>query len=382
MKIYKNLILPTSLVAGTIIGAGVFALPFLFQKSGLLTGFFYLIFFGCAFALIHLMYADVILRTEEKHRFVGYADLYLGRRGKWLSIFMTIFGMIFSLTAYLVLSASFINLLLSSGFAVPETPDIYKIAVFWFFGSAAIFLMINSLAVSELLITSSVVFIIFVIFGYGINNFGQTANLPYFNPLNIFLPYGAILFSFAGRTSIPAVLGYFRNNNQSPVKAKIPIIAGTTLPAFIYILFILGILGTSEIVSEDSVSGLKGILPLWILGLLGIFGTITLWSTYIVIARDIKKSLQYDLKLSGVIASLIVVILPILLYTAGFQNFLGLVGLVGGVFISLEGILIVLMWLKASKIKSEEIMLTKINPIITKLLLIIFLGGVIYELVF
>lgn len=359
-------------------------MPFLFQKSGLLTGFFYLIFFSCAFTLVHLMYADVILQTEEKHRFVGYADLYLGRGGKWLSIFMTLVGMIFSLTAYLVLSASFINLLLSSGFAVPETPDIYKIAVFWFFGSAAIFLMINSLAVSELLITSSVVFIIFVIFGYGINNFEQITKVSYFNfdIANIFLPYGAILFSFAGRTSIPAVLGYFRNNNQSPVKAKIPIIAGTILPAFIYILFILGILGTSEIASEDSVSGLKGILPLWTLGLLGIFGTITLWSTYIVIARDIKKSLQYDIKLSGALASLIVVILPILLYTAGFQNFLGLVGLVGGVFISLEGILIVLMWLKASKLESEEKMLAKINPLITKLLLIIFLGGVIYELVF
>ena len=68
---YKNFILPAGLLAETIIGAGMFALPYVFQKSGIGLGLFYLFFFGLVSILIHLMYADIILRTSENHRFAG-----------------------------------------------------------------------------------------------------------------------------------------------------------------------------------------------------------------------------------------------------------------------------------------------------------------------
>ena len=91
-RIFSQLVFPTSLLATTIIGAGMFALPYLFNKAGIATGLFYLFIFGAVFALIHLMYADIIVRTSENRRFSGYAKIYLGRLGHWSSIFMTIFG--------------------------------------------------------------------------------------------------------------------------------------------------------------------------------------------------------------------------------------------------------------------------------------------------
>ena len=105
---FKNVILPASLLAGTIIGAGVFALPYVFVKAGILTGLFYLLIFSAVFTLIHLMYADIILRTKENRRFFGYAEIYLGSWGKWPAILITIVGMIFVLTVYLILSVSFL----------------------------------------------------------------------------------------------------------------------------------------------------------------------------------------------------------------------------------------------------------------------------------
>lgn len=374
---FKKVVLPASLLAGTIIGAGVFALPYVFAKAGIFTGLFYLLVFSAAFTLIHLMYADIILRTKENRRFFGYAEIYFGNWGKRLAILTTIVGMVFVLTVYLILSVSFFDLI----FQNIVFQDIYKILFFWFFGSLAVFIGINRLAIAEFLITFGIAAIILIIFGYGFGGLESALSSPSFNFKYMFLPYGAVLFSLAGRTAIPALLGYFRNNNQPQLKAKAPIILGSLIPVFVYLTFVFGVLSLSETVSQDSVFGLIGRLPLPILGLLGGLGLISLWSSYIVIGRDVKKSFEHDFNFSRIFSGLIVVLSPLFLYFSGFKNFLELVGLAGGIFIGLESILIVLMWLKACKSGDEErgVFLRKLNPLIIRALLLIFIGGIIYE---
>ncbi len=378
---YKNIILPASLLAGTIIGAGVFALPFVFQKAGIVTGLFYLGLFSACFVFIHLMYADLILKTEggeNLHRFPGYAKIYLGNWGFWISILMTIVGMLFVLTVYLILSISFINLIKPIGL---DISDASKLLIFWLFGSATIFLGIRRMALSEFLITGGIIVIILIIFGYGLSHFGKIISVPAFNLQNILLPYGAVLFALSGRVAIPAVVSYFQKIRWPLAEIKKPIILGTLLPALVYLLFVFGIWGLSEVVSEDAVSGLIGQIPQDILTLVGIFGLISLWSSYIIIGLDIKNALKFDLKFPKILAGLTVVILPALLYFWGFQSFLILVSLIGGIFIALEGIFIVLMWLKASKLKAEQIIFKKLNPLIVYILILIFVAGIIYELI-
>jgi amino acid permease len=376
-KIFSQLIFPASLLATTIVGAGMFALPYLFNKVGVATGLFYLFFFGAVFALIHLMYADIIVRTPENKRFSGYAQIYLGRFGYWSSIFMTIFGALLVLTIYLILSVSFMKLIL------PAAPDIYIISIFWLLGSLAIFFSINELAMSDFFIFLAMVALIFIVFGFGFSGgLEKIKTIPLFDFSNVFLPFGAVLFSMYGRSAIPALLGYFRNNGQSPVKGKWPIIIGSVTPAFIYAFFIFGILGLSNGVSQDAVSGLVKNLPPIILWILGALGIISLWSTYIVIGRDIKKSLEHDFNIPLVFSGLVVVVAPILFYMAGFQNFLQLVEFIGAVIIGLEGIFIVLMWLRASKIASEHKFINKLNPLLVGLLLLVFIGGILYKVIY
>jgi len=377
---YKNTILPASLLAGTIIGAGVFALPFVFQKAGIVTGLFYLSLFGAVFVFIHLMYADLILKTEEGknlHRFSGYTKIYLGNKGFWLSILMTIVGMLFTLTVYLILSISFINLIHPLVLSLSNT---VKLLIFWFLGSVAIFLGIRRIAFSEFLITGGIFAIILIILGYGLSHWKRIVLVPVFNLQNIFLPYGAALFALSGRVAIPAVISYFQKIRRPLIEVKKPIILGTLLPALVYLLFVFGIWGLSNVVSEDAVSGLIGQIPQEILTLIGIFGLISLWSSYIVIGLDLESSLKFDLKFPKILAGFIVVAFPLFLYFLGFQNFLNLVSMVGGIFIALEGIFIVLMWLKASKLKARETIFRKLSPSITYILILIFVIGIIYEL--
>ena len=374
---FRNIILPASLLAGTIIGAGIFALPYVFEKAGIFTGLFYLIIFSAVFTLIHLMYADIIVRTKENHRFPGYAEIYLGKFGGRLATLITVIGMIFVLTAYLVLSVSFFNLIFPNIILF----DFYKILIFWLFGSLAVFLGINRLAVSEFLIIIGTATVIFIIFCYGLANFKQVLSTPLLNFSYVFLPYGAILFSLSGRTAIPTLVGYFRKNNQPQIKSKIPIILGSLTPMLIYLVFIFGIISLSETVSEDSVSGLVGRLPSLILTLLGILGIISLFSSYIMIGRNTKKSLEHDFRFPRILIGLIVVVFPLFLYLLGFRSFLELVGIVGGVFVGLAGILIILMWLKAKKTEADRgVILKKVNPFIIYGLLLVFIGGIIYAI--
>src|SRR5689334_18826733 len=69
----------TFVLFGTIVGAGIFGLPALVQKSGWLIGAFWMIALAGVVCLTHLLYAEVIMVTPGKHRLVGYVRLYLGK---------------------------------------------------------------------------------------------------------------------------------------------------------------------------------------------------------------------------------------------------------------------------------------------------------------
>jgi len=76
-------VLALSTLVGTIVGVGIFGLPYAFVRSGYLVGVGYLAVLGCVMLVLHLIYGEVILRTEKNMRFFGYARWYLG---KWSEI--------------------------------------------------------------------------------------------------------------------------------------------------------------------------------------------------------------------------------------------------------------------------------------------------------
>lgn len=362
---FGKIILPAGLLAGTIIGAGVFGLPYLFEKSGVIVGLLYLTAFGIIFSLMHLMYAEIIINTKENHRFVGYTKIYLGKWEALLATLTSVVGILLSLTAYLILSISFFNLI------SPDSPDIYKLSLFWLLGSLAIFWEINHLVFAEFLITIGIVGIIIALAGYGLIGAEPLISFSFIAPRNLLIPYGAVLFSLSGRVAIPALVGYFRRNRLPFNGLKPAVFFGTLAPALIYFIFVVGILSLSETVSEDSISGIIGRLPKLLLWLLGVLGILALWSTYIVLGRDLKKSLNYDFNIPPLLAGLAAIITPLVLYFGGVRDFLTLIGIIGGVFIGLEGIFIVFMKQKISPL----------NRPLAYALIFVFAGGIVYELV-
>ncbi len=336
----SNFLTATGLLVGTIIGAGVFSLPYLFKFSGFSVGLVYLALAAAAYIILYRMYADIILATPGEHRFVGYARIYLGRWAGWLGILTTIIQSVLVLTVYLILSVSFANLFF------PLTDEVIKIVIFWFLASVAVLLGIKKIARLEFWITLGMLGIFAILFVFGIKNIGAFP-LSNFSPVwgNLLLPFGAILFALSGRAAIPGVA-----RSGAPVKKVI--FWGIIIAALVYAIFAFSAVAISTLVTTDAITGLRLSLPLQVSKLLGLLGILALISSYIAIGSDTDKSLELDLNFPWWLRFIIVMFGPLVLYFAGLKDFLYGIGLVGGIFIALESIFIVWMWLK---MKSKKI---------------------------
>src|SRR3989344_7994208 len=96
----NSFLLALSVLVGTIIGAGIFGIPYVAAQSGMVPAIFYFIILGASVMLLHLFFGEVALRTYEKHRLIGYARMYLGRRARWLSPFTPALRILVALLLY------------------------------------------------------------------------------------------------------------------------------------------------------------------------------------------------------------------------------------------------------------------------------------------
>lgn len=372
----RNLFLPAGMLAGAIIGAGVFSLPFVLRPLGTLGAAFYLVVLGAMFALVHVTYADLVLRTSGHSNFVSITRHYLGRPGFVLTLLTGVLQMFFVLLIYLTLSKSFFALVMPHEL-------FFGVAGFWLLGSAAIFLNVRRFAGIELLITIGIAAIMGFVFMRGFQSDGDML-IPLTSPFPFsfaLLAIGPVLFSLAGRVAVAEVVAYFKtqrkifsgherrlplsfdeeSNTASTVRRSI--IAGTLFPAALYFLFVLAVWALAPSVTHDAVTGLRDVLDVWSLRLIGVLGLLSLWSSYIIVGLNVKNILRDDLRFPRFLAGALIVIIPPALYGAGFTNFLKLVEFTGGTFLAIEGMLLIYLWQRANR-ESDPVLIPRVPGIV------------------
>ena len=354
----KHIILPISLMTGAIIGAGMFALPYVFHEAGLGLSLFVLGILTVLVTIIHLLYVDIIVQTPGDHNFISYAKKYLGFTASQIAFFMSIIEMLIVLVIYLTLSGKFINTLIQSYGSLYPSPSLISVAVimFWLAASIAIFWDLKEMSLIQFLITASMVIIVSFVLGFGVFKGGSDKLLLGFSHVNfnnLLMLIGPILFSLSGRVVIVEVVKYF-SPKRPLLEIRKAVIWGTVIPAIVYGFFVLSVLALSNSVSSDAISGLIGALPPLLLMAFSVLGLLAIWTSYIAVGFDINNILKIDLKLSNFKSGLIIVILPALLYFSGLNNFIFLISLVGGFFLALESIFIVGMWRKLNSLNKKK----------------------------
>lgn len=317
------------LLAATAIGAGMFALPALFAKAGWGVGLIYLVSLGLVSGYSHYLYYRVQEQGNGSH-LLGFVHARLGRAAYAGGMFVITGGLVLGLVVYLILAASFLRLI------VPGFPFLLGASLFWLAGSLPLFMKMRWLVDLELAGTAAMVACIIGIAGLfgGVEGF---SGVPIADASYAALPFGAVLLSYAAWTAVPAMVENDRRSRRAdPVRS---IVLGTLVAGAAYALFSFSLLGSGREIAEDAVSGFVG-SPLWERALIGILGLFTIWTSYVPIALESVASFRKDIRLPAGKSVLLVLALPLLVVTAGFQDFLAAVSFSGGVFLSLQYLLI------------------------------------------
>ena len=364
-----------ALMVGHIIGVGIFSLPFIAVKVGIITMLFYFVVLSIVVILFELLYGEVVLRTKKKHRLPGYAEKYLGPWAKNLALFSDGLGSIGSILAYIIVGGSFLGSILIPIFG--GTSFLY-VLIFFSIGTFLIYIGIKSIAKTELILLIFFIFVLSLVFykGFPIIDIN---NLFIFNFKYLFLPYGAILFSLVGSSIIPEVkeLLIYKDKNLKKV-----IILATLISAFVSLLFTFLILGiTGSETTPEAITGLKNHLTNGVIVLTLIFGILATFTSFLTVGLTFKKILWYDFKLNKHFSWFIACFLPLFLYLLGFNDFIKIISLSGGVLLAISAILMILIYFKAkTKGDVEPSYTINLPKIFIYFLVLFFIVGAIYEL--
>ncbi len=366
-KNIKTFIYPIAMLSGTIIGVGLFSLPYITSKVGFGVILGYFLVLGALVILVHLFFGEIAQKTPDFKRLPGFAKFHLGNFGGKIALTSTILGLFGAILAYLIIGGEFLTNLLSPIFG---GGNLFYTLLYFVLGAGLIFWGIKAISKIEFwgLILFFIILIATSLQGFPFLKIENLFPIPDIS--HLFLPYGAILFSLWGAALIPEVEEML--GGQKKIISKIIPIA-ILIPIVVYLFFIYLILGiTGPQTTESALTGLKDVLGDGVVSLALCFGVLTTFTSFIVLGLTLKKVFWYDLKIGKNLAWVIICFLPLILFLIGIKSFIPVISVVGGVMLGIDGILILLMY---QKIRPERKFL--IYPLV-----LIFLGGIIYEIIY
>jgi len=350
----KKLAVPEAIAVliGTIIGAGVFTLPYVAVNSGLITTLIWLIIISFITIYLHLAFGEIVLRTKKEFRLPGYVGHYLNSSAKKLILLTTFFTFSFSLLIYLLLGSQFLKVILNSVFTDFSFPQGFLVIFLWLLFSLAILSKNKRLSRINFYLSFALLSLFFIIIIFALPHF-QTENINFFNFTNHWgwlIPYGVLFFALNGMVAVPEAIKVLEIKGGKKEKLKKIIIIGTLIPAFCYLVFILAVVGVSgSFTTLEAIEGLKGVLGNSIILLGAIFGFFAVSTSYLMFASYIKSSFINDFKWSRFISYFLVIIGPLLLYCLHLENLVKLISFMGGMLGGLEGVMLIFVLRKAKQ---------------------------------
>lgn len=355
----------------TIIGAGFLGIPYVAMQSGFSIALLHLIVIGIIITISMLYLGEIMLRTKEPHHLIGYAEKYLGKKGKNLMSFSLIFGIYSALTAYILAQGeSWSHLLFGT-----SSYSLQAGIIFWLVLSLISYSGLKALKEAEPLGVSIVSILIFSIALITFNKI-EISNLNYINTSQLLAPFGVILFAFLGFSALPEVL---RSLGTKKYDLKKTIIFAHLFVFTIYIFFTALVLGYKGL-STPEIATLALGKPFILLGIL------TILTASLSLSVALSDSYRIDLKKTKIKSWIYTILVPLLAFIiinttkiAGFTTLLSIGGVISGGI----SLMLIMSMIKKAKKKSErnpEYSLPY-NNILSWIINILIITGIIFEVI-
>ena len=112
-----------------------------------------------------------------------------------------------------------------------------------------------------------------------------------------------------------------------------------------------------------------------------LFAAFAMFTSALTLALAMKEIYHFDFKIQKTIAWVLTMTIPLLIFLSGAKSFINIIGITGAFAGGIDGILVVLMFWKARKMKLRvpEYNLGK-KTLIGAILIVIFALGILYQL--
>lgn len=352
---------------GGIVGAGAFGVPFVFSRSGVGMGLVYVAILGSASAITNVFYAIVAAETDGKHRLVGYARQYFGKKAARLVAVINLVEFYGALLAYVILAGSFLSSIFGGQAAAWSL-------VFWAVASVALFMPLKKTESIDHALTFALVscmaVIIFIVWPKI-----DAVNFVFADWNNWFLPYGVIFFALTGSSVVPEIVEIMKKNERASIAA----VVGGTLAAAAFVaifgLIVVGVCGGAT--TQNAIVGLEPLFGKAIVVLGSLLGLAAVMTQFVIIGANVRDQYVYDFKMRRLLGWFIAVIVPFIAFVAGAHDFIGIIGFLGATLSATIGIIIVAIGRKvlARRPRYGHLRLFAIP------LMILFAAGIIAEIV-
>lgn len=358
-----------ALVICATIGAGILSVPFAISHVGIKIGIFYILILGLLMMGLNLLLGYVTTKTNKNLQIVGLAKEYLGKKSEIFMTFIVYLMFFGTLVVYIIGIGNILSNLFSGSSFVWSL-------LFFFIASIFIINGLRSIKTVEFLISIALFIVVLLISYFSLPHI-EYSNLIHVNWSDFLLPYGVILFSLHGTSSIPEVHALLKNRDSDFKKV---IITSGLIILFIYIIFSIVILGVSGLeTTEIATIGMENKVGRIMYFFINIFAVLAMSSSFLMAGLSLKDSLMWDYKIKNFLANTITLLVPLTIFILGLRQFISAINIVGGVFISLEMFMILLIYWKAAndgKINKSKYQLHHTLFLVMALILVLIIGTI------
>lgn len=328
-----------ALVMGSMIGAGILSIPYAISKVGVAVGLLYIFGIGLLTMGINLLVGEVAKGTTRNLQIVGLAGEYLGDKAKLVMSFLFYIQLFAILTIYIIGEGEIYHSFFGG------SPVLWGIT-FWLVMAPIVYFGIHAVKKAEVVLTTIIILIIGVIAALSIPHI----NIEFYTHADlsaVFMPYGVILFSFSGVGTVPAAYQLLRGEAKQFKRAMV---TSTLASMCVYALFTILVIGvTGSLTTEIATIGLGLAIGEAMFFVVNIFASLAMATSFLMLSMELKDSLNWDFSFSKWKASIVALIIPVLIYIGGLQDFVSMINIVGGILMSTQMILVVGIYLAAKK---------------------------------
>ncbi len=325
-------------VSGTI-GAGVLGLPYAISKVGMTVGMVYIVVLGLLTIALNVMLGEIVTRSKKEYQMSGLAREYIGKPAGYIMTVITYLMWVGVMLVYIIGEGTTLSALFGGD------PFVWSLVFFAAMG-LLVTLGMATLKTVDFFLSIGILVVILIIAALSVPHI-EVSNSVYTDLAHVLLPYGVVLFAFSGISAIPEAHTLLRHKDSA---FKWSIIIAGIINIAAYALFAYVVVGVTGLATtEVATIGLGEMVGPYMVIFGNLFALFAMATSFLLTALAFRDSLRWDYHVSRGMATIIVLVLPLIIFLLGLRSFIAAIDIVGGVLVSALMIMSILIYWRAKQ---------------------------------